>query len=1029
MFLTRFSLRNPIAILILVILVAVGGAYSATQFKQESMPDIAIPYLFVTALYPGATPQEVQNEVALPLEQALKQVEGVQVLESTSASNVVTINMQFSFSADLDEKAERIEEVLNGIRLPQGVEKPVLNKITLASGPMMYTAVTAKPGTSVQELQQLVQGSILPSLQGIDGIGKVQTAGLASENLYIRLKAGAMAEKGVSYMQISQVLQAVNVTLPVGSATIGKVEQNVLITGRVHTIEELRQLAVSANPPVLLQDVAEITRGSSVPETISRVQGEPSVAINIIKNSDANSVDVSDQVMEKLEAAVKGNEKVSLDVVYDSADDIKRSVNSMAREGLLGALFASILILLFLRNLRATLIAIVSIPLSIAMAMALLHTFSDVTLNIMTLGGMAVAVGRVVDDSIVVIENIVRRIQTAKPTKELMLDATREVAGAITSSTLTTIAVFAPLGLVSGLIGKVFAPFALTVVFSLLASLLVAVTVVPLMALGLMRYSRRGVGGAGAEHTEDGDTALSRGYKKLLRWSLNHKIVVVLLSLVVLAASFILAPMAGMTFIPEQKEKFVMMTLTMPKGTGVNTVDERVQAMDRRLRELGHVKLSQVTSGSPKGEFDPMTYTAGASNKATWIVSLDEEADVTAFIKDRKRELDPKIEGATLDIQELTGGPGGQGVYIIVTGPTPEAIRQATLRITEVVQSIEGTDGVRNTLLDDLKSVELKVRPADALKYGLTTAQAWSLLRPLLNEEKVGKLGDGKRTSDIYLTVEGVSRNSLEDIAALPLLSPAGLTFTVRDIADVREVKQLSALQLRNGADFAAVLGNIIDKDAGKVNSALEARLDALELPAGTDYLIEGANKQIEDMLNDMFMAMAVAVGMVYIVMVVAFGGGKAPFAILFSLPFAVTGALAGTLIAGEPISIASLIGILMLIGIVVTNAIVLVDRVQTNVRQGQRIRDALLEAGGTRLRPILMTAIATICALLPLALELGEGGALISKGLAVVVIGGLVTSTLLTLLIVPIMYEALHYKQVRRERRGGRRLFKVEEE
>jgi HAE1 family hydrophobic/amphiphilic exporter-1 len=1010
MFLTKFSLRNPVAIIILVLLIACGGVYSATKFKQESMPDISIPYLFVTALYPGATPQEVQNEAAIPLEQALRQVEGVQVLESTSASNVVTVNMQFSFSANLNEKIAKVEEILNGLKLPQGVEKPVLNKISLASGPMMYTSITAKQGTSSQELQDFVQKQVLPSLQGIDGIGKVQTAGLASENLYIRLKADKMAERNVSFSQISQVLQAVNVTLPVGTATFNKINENVIITGRVQTLDDLKNLVVAPAPEVKLQDVADIVKGSTSPETITRVQGEPSVAINVIKNSDANSVDVSKRVMEKLEAAVQGNDKVKLDVVYDSANDIKRSVNSMAREGLLGALFASILILLFLRNVRATFIAIVSIPLSIAASMSLLHYFTNITLNIMTLGGMAVAVGRVVDDSIVVIENIVRRIQSEKATKELMLEATREVAAAITSSTLTTIAVFAPLGLVSGIIGKIFAPFALTVVFSLLASLLVAVTVVPLLAFVLMRRSK-------PRHRE-GETALSRQYKKVLKWSLDHKTIVVLLSLLLLVGSFFLAPLAGMTFIPEQKEKYVMMTLTMPKGTDVSTVDDKVQEMDRKLRELGSVQLSQVTSGSPKGEFDPLTYTAGATNKATWLVSLDRKADVTAFIQNRKKELDPKVEGATLDIQELTGGPGGQGIYIIVTGNSMDDIRLATASITDAVKQIEGTDSVRNTLLDDLKSVEIKVRPGDALKNGLTTVQAWSLLRPLLNEDKVGKLGDGKRTSDIYMSVEGVSKQSVEDIAKLPLSSPLGTLITVQDIADVKEVKQQSALQLRNGGEFATVLGNITDKNAGKVNSALESKLKQLDLPAGTQYVLDGANKQIQDMMSDMFMAMAVAIGMVYIVMVVAFGGGKAPFAILFSLPFAVTGALAGTLLAGEPISIASLIGILMLIGIVVTNAIVLVDRVQMKVREGLTIRESLLEAGGTRLRPILMTAIATICALLPLALELGEGGALISKGLAVVVIGGLVTSTLLTLLIVPIMYEALHYKQARREKR-----------
>lgn len=1007
-FLSKFSLKNPIAVIILIVLITFGGIYSATKFKQESMPDISIPYLFVTTAYPGASPQEVQNQISLPLENALKNVQGIKTVLSSSATNISAITLEFPFEANMDEMKGKVEEAINNVRLPADVEKPKVTKISFESGPMIYTAITAKEGTTDAELQDIVKNRIVPALEGLEGVGKVETLGLQSEHLYIRLDANKMAEKKVTYQQVSQVLQAMNMAIPLGEVSFDKISQPVQITGRVKSIDELKNLVILPMPEIRLQDIAEVRQGSEQRETISRVQGNPSIAVNVIKNGDANTVDVSERVMEELKKYTQDSDKVKMDVIYDTANDIKRSVSGMAREGLLGAVFASILILVFLRNIRATLIAIVSIPLSIFAAMSLLQYFTDITLNIMTLGGMAVAVGRVVDDSIVVIENIVRRLQTEKVSKELILEATKEVGNAITSSTVTTVAVFAPLGMLSGIIGKIFAPFALTVVFSLLASLLVAVTVVPLLAYLLM--SRK----VPKEHKE---SKLSQMYRKSLEWSLNHKATVLILAMVLFVGSLPLSMLAGFTFIPEQKEKYLRMTLVMPKGTDVKTVDDKVRELDQKLRDSGKVILSQATSGSPKGEFNPMTMSAGKSNEANWIVSLQPDTDTDAFVKDMKEKLKPGVEGANLDIQQLQMGPGGADIYIIVTGNSMQDIREAAKKITDEVKKIEGTDNVRNTLIDESKSIEIRVRPQDALKYGLTTAQASGLIRPLLSEQPVGKLGDGKHSEDLFLTVRGPSIQSIADIENLMLMTPAGKPVPVKTIADVKEVQQPGVLQLRNGEEYATVTGTITEKDASKVNTELNAMLSNLSLPKDVKYQIEGSNKEIQNMFKDMGLAILIAIGMVYVVMVVAFGEGKAPFAVLFSLPFAVTGGLIGTVIAKQPISIASLIGILMLIGIVVTNAIVLVDRVQQQTRKGMMIREALLEAGSTRLRPILMTAIATIFALLPLALGMGEG-ALISKGLAVVVIGGLMTSTLLTLLIVPIMYELLHRKQAKRELR-----------
>lgn len=1006
----KFSLRNPIAIIILVILVIIGGLYSASKFKQEQMPDIAIPYLFVTSVYPGGSPQEVQNEVTVPIERVLRNIEGTQVIETNSANNISVVMLQFDFSTDIKEKTAKVEEALNGVQLPKEVEKPKVSNLAFGSSPIIYTAVTAQKGANEAQLQELVNSSIVPALQGIDGVAKVQTAGLKSENLYIKLDKAKMEQQKITFQQISQTLQAMNLSIPLGVASFDKISQPVLVTGQVKSLDELKNLVVRPMPELKLQDIATVEQGTAEPDTISRVQGNVSVALNVIKTGDANTVEVSKAVQEELKKYTSDDGEFKLDILYDTAADIEKSVDGMMREGLLGALFASILILAFLRNIRATIIAVISIPLSIFVAMTLLKYFTDITLNIMTLGGMAVAVGRVVDDSIVVIENIVRRLQSESISKELILDATKEVGKAITSSTFTTIAVFAPLGLVSGIVGLIFAPFALTVVFSLLASLLVSITVVPMLAYLMMRRSKPKEHGAGM---------LSNLYKRTLSWSLNHKLTVLLLAFLLFLGSLPLAGLAGFTFVPEQEQKHITIALEMPEGTDVVAVDEKVRELDKKLRDTGKVILSQVTSGAPSGEFDPMTMSVGSPNKANWIVALDPSVDVTEYSKELKDKLDPGVNGATINVSQLSGGPGGSGVYIVLTGGTKQSLHDAAEKVTAEIKKIEGTENVRNTSLKESQMVQVTVRPADALKNGLTTAQASMLIRPFLTEEKVGKVGEGAKRDDIILSFAEKQVQSISDVENLLLPTPMNTVVKVKDIADVKQVTQPSVLQTRDGQEYALVLGNIVDQNAGRVNTDILNTLDSIDLPEGVEYIVDGANKQMQDMFQDMGMAILVAIGMVYVVMVIAFGEGKAPFAILFSLPFAVIGSLIGTVVTGQPISMASMIGMLMLIGIVVTNAIVLVDRVQQQLEKGLTVREALLEAGGTRLRPILMTAIATIFALLPLALGMGEG-ALISKGLAVVVIGGLISSTLLTLLIVPIMYEILHRKRVKRELRGA---------
>ena len=997
--LTRFGLKNTIAVFILVILISVLGIYAGLHFNQEALPDVSDPRIIVQTGFPGASSRQVHDQVTQPLKQALEQVEGLKNVRSQSANNFSVIDLVFEDRADVNEKKAWVEEQLNSVQLPEGAEKPEVIKASLTNFPVIYAAVTSKENKEkeVEKLQSLVKDHIIPSLERVDGVSKVEEAGLAPKSITINLKADKIKKEGISLQEIQQKMGSVNQTLAVGSLQMNEKEQPLVVTGHFDSAEEVENFIVRSQPELRLKEIAEVVRGSDQQETISYFQGKPGVSLTIHKTPDTNTVEMTKEVQKKLETF---KEEADIELIYNDAQEIERSIAGMLEKGLLGALLASVVVLLFLRDFRATLVAIVSIPLSVLVTLSLLKYFTDISLNIMTLSGMTVAVGRVVDDSIVVMENIIRRLQKERLSREMVLDATKEVGRAITGSTITTIAVFAPLILVSGMIGKMFAPFGLTVVFALLASLLVAVTVVPALSFLFIRRKNR---------KESYNAGIYSLYRRSLKWSLNHKGTILTLSLVLFLASLPLAGMSPFTFLPEQEEKYVEARLEMPQGSSLDALDREAKRLDGIIGESDDVELSQVVIGKRLGDG-----LGDSSNQADWMIKLKTSADTGTFVEEMKRKLAPETQGAKLDINEMAGA-GSAKINVTVKGNDTEDLKLAAEKITEEIAQIKGTQNVENSLVSDVKTLELSIRPKEALANGLSTMQVAQSIQPFLSKQKIGEVGEGGEKEDLQLQVTGQSMNSEKEIEKLPLFSLSGELLQVKDIAEIKEVNMPSTLQYDGEEPYATISGTISDEDAGGVNQKIRDKVNKLSLPDGVKVQFGGSDEQIQQMVTDMGIAILVAIGLVYLVMVVTFSEGRAPFAILFSLPLAVIGALGATVLTGQPISLSSLIGMLMLIGIVVTNAIVLVDRVQQQKNRGLTVRESLLEAGSTRLRPILMTAVATVGALLPLSFGVGEG-ALVSTGLAVVVIGGLITSTLLTLWVVPVMYELLHRREVKKQ-------------
>ncbi len=1002
----NFSLNNKFAVWLLTIMVVVAGLYAGLGMKQETIPDIEIPILTVFSVYPGASSEEVANSVTIPLEQRIRNLNGVEVVNSTSSENVSSIIVEYDYSVDMKEAETELRTALSGFVRPQGVQEANISAISINAFPVMSLSISGE-GQSLEEMTKLVETEIKHNLEGIDGVGIVAIAGQQLKEVVLTFDQAKMASLGVSEDLVRGIIQGSALEVPLGLFELDQSEKSIIVDGDITSIQDLENIFIPMmptsdvpNPGALqLKDIADIQLVERA-ESISRTNGIESIGINITKAADANTVEVVNAVKSQIDQIKKDYTGVEILVLLDQGAPIEESVSTMLNKAMFGAVFALIIILLFLRNIRTTIISIISIPLSLIMTLLVLKQM-DITLNIMTLGAMTVAIGRVVDDSIVVIENNYRRMQMKSEKlkgKALILDATREMFKPILSSTLVTIAVFVPLGTVNGPIGEIFMPFALTMVFALLASLLVAITIVPMMTHLLFK---NGVKTKGTHEEKPG--ALGIKYQQLLKWTLNHKFITSSIAVIVLVASLFLVPVVGTSFIPEEEQKYAMITYSPGPGELLSDVEQTaLQSETLILARNGVTDLQYSVGGA-----NPMS--PGPSKSALFYVLY--ESDIEDFESEKESLIQALVEDSaapgewgTLD---FSGGLGGNTLSLIVYGNTMEEIKPIVEQVVALVQADKSFEKVETSISKTYEQYKLVANQQALSQVGLTAGQIAMHLSPVRERPVLTEIQVDGNEYQVYVNVDQKQFESIEDIKGSMIATPVGIEVPLGNLVSVEEGITAGSVARKNGQLFAEVTANIVVSDVGKASADLESQVDKLDMPSTVNVEFGGITEQINETFTQLGLAMAAAVAIVYFLLVITFGGAITPLVILFSLPFIAIGSLFGLFVAGETISAPAMMGILMLIGIVVTNAIVLIDRVINKEKEGFTTRDALIEAAGTRLRPILMTALATIGALLPLALGFeGTNGSLISKGLGVTVIGGLLSSTVLTLVIVPIVYE-----------------------
>ncbi|MGG2198523.1 MULTISPECIES: efflux RND transporter permease subunit [Paenibacillus] len=1019
---TQFSMKNVSALFIIMLLLFGSGIYASGELKKENMPDISFPVVVVTTQYAGA-PKDVMDEITDPIEEKLAGVEDIDSMSSTSSDNNSMIIIMFKQDVDIDKKKQDIESLLTEVRLPASASTPKASTFGASSMASNYLVVYADNGMSQTELDKVYRDTIEPGLESIKGLDHMDVIGARDTSLDIELDADALAAFGLSPSQVSNAISAAVTKSPIGSVKLNGNDKMARVTGDIDTLYALEQLEIVTGKGDIVK-LSQVAKVKAITESDfkGRLDGKPAIGLILYKAGSANAVDFSDDIHNQLESWHQTLPNVVFKSTYDSADQIRDSINGMLKEGIVGALLASLMILVFLRNVRMTLIVLVSIPLSILITLLLMWQF-DLTLNTMTLGGMFIAVGRVVDDAIVVIENIYASLEKAQARNESVIAlATKQVSMAITSSTLATVGVFAPMGMVSGIVGAVFRPFAITLACALLASLVVAVTVIPMLAKILVLRGAKNV----KAHDETKPSRFTSFYENVLKWTLMNRIKTLLISgllfVVTLAATI---PMLNVSFLPSSEASRTMyFSLKFPYETSFEATDEKTRELENMLME------TKDSRGEPVFKFvEGLVGYSGNDDERTPYASqiyleVNENVDPDKVKEQVKAFIVSELpQGSEVEPRSLGNDFGGTTTDFSYSlkGEDQDQLVKAAALVKEKLHTFPELSEIEDNLSDAKTEVEIAVDQKKARAYGLTAASVRDTARAWIQKQSIGDLKLDNETYTTTVSLDKSDKDTLEKLGNLPLTGVNGTTVYLKEIAKVSEIQSAAALTREDQQQLVKVTAKINADNKNGVSQQVTTALNALELPDGVSREVKGVSADINESFSQLFMAMGVAVCVVYLIMVLAFGNAGAPFAILFSLPLAAIGGLLGLVLTGEALNVTSMIGFMMLIGIVVTNAIVLIDRAQQLREEGYTVRQALLEAGKVRLRPIIMTAGATIMALIPLALGLSGEGALIGKGLGVVVIGGLTTSTILTLVVVPVVYEMIEGLKNRVSRRFNR--------
>ncbi|MFF3556701.1 efflux RND transporter permease subunit [Streptomyces tsukubensis] len=1017
--LSSFSLKQRALVGLMSIIALVFGAIAIPQIKQQLLPSISLPMVSVLAPYEGASPDMVEKQVVEPLENSIEAVDGIKGITSTASEGNAVIMASFEYGEGTKQLVADVQQAVNRARsqLPQDVEPEVIAGST-DDIPAVVLAVSSSTKDE-QALADQLERVVIPALEDIEGTGQITIAGVRDVQVSVTPDPAKLSAAGLNNAALAAALQAGGASMPAGAFSEDGKSRTVQVGAGYTGIQQIQELRIprSEGAPVRLGDLATVAQTPAAAVSLTRTNGKPSLAVYANMDKDGSAVAISDAVKDKLPDLRKdlgaGSE---VTVVSDQGPAVSKAISGLTTEGALGLVFAVIVILVFLASLRSTLVTAVSIPLSVVLALIVLWT-RDLSLNMLTLGALTIAIGRVVDDSIVVLENIKRHLGYGEERESAIINAVKEVAGAVTSSTLTTVAVFLPIGFAGGMIGELFGSFSLTITAALLASLLVSLTVVPVLSFWFLRAPKevRGLDQEEARRIaeeKEERSKLQRSYLPVLHFATRRRITSVVLALVILVGTFGMAGLLKTNFFDEGEQEVMSVRQELPAGTSLEAADAASKKVEKVLAGIDELENYQVTVGST-GWMAAFGGSTGA-NQASYQMTLKDASDFEK-VRDRIDDELAKLK----DIGETTisagDGFGSQDLSVVVKASDSATLKTASELVRKEVAKMKDVTDVQSDLAQSIPRISVTAK-ANAAAAGFSDATLGAEVLQAVRGTPAAKAILNNTERDVVVT----SARPAKTMAELRELSLGSVK--LGEIADVKLAPAPVSMTRIDGARAATISAKPTGDNTGAVSSDLQAKVKDLDLPEGATASIGGVAEDQDEAFGSLALAMLAAIAIVFMLLVATFRSLVQPLILLVSIPFAATGAIGLLLATNTPMGVPALIGMLMLIGIVVTNAIVLIDLINQYRRQGYGVVESVIEGGRHRLRPILMTALATIFALLPMALGItGEGG-FIAKPLAVVVIGGLLSSTLLTLLLVPTLYTMV---ELRKERRAAKKAAK----
>jgi HAE1 family hydrophobic/amphiphilic exporter-1 len=1013
--LAKLSVLRPVAMAMFIVLLIILGLVSLRNLPVNLFPELNFPVVAVTVTYEGAGPEEIEQLITRPIEEMMSSVPNVESVSSTSRTGGALILVSFDWGTDLDfatlAMRERIDQVRD--RLPQGVSAPQVMRFDPSMLPIIQLAIT-EPSSNVSEAKRLIENEIQPRLDSIDGVAAVQIEGGADQEIRLDIDPERLANYRLSLTDLQQLIASENLNMPGGLVQDANQSLPIRITGEFRSINDLEILPVPTQEGVIpLGELVSILEATAPISQLSYLNGEPAVGVSILKASGTNTVMVARHInreLDKLKALLP--EGVEIRSIFDQSRFIEQSIRAVAWNIVIGGLLAAIVLYVFLRNVRSTLIIGFSIPISIMTTFLFLYFYGE-TLNILTLGGLALGVGMMVDNAIVILENIYRKRQLGEGRKEASISGTNEIGGAIVASTLTTVVVFLPIVFVEGLAAQLFKPLAITVAFSLLASLITALIIVPLLTSTFM-------------NTNDHTSAFQRGFEKTRafykQWLINSlaKPKTVLFStFILLAIALACLPFLGTEFLPAQDQSFISLDMRLPVGSSLEATYEASKEVDEQLQLIPEIDLAFVTVGGT----DNFTIGAGSQeNRASYSILLKElrernRSDLV-IAEDIRKRLE-SIPNADISVSASNTGFSDSPVSITVKGADLHTLKRITDDIITTISKVDGVREPRSNYTEGNPEITVLINRQAAAAYGIGSAQIANTIGNATRGLVATRLARNGEELNVRLQVEDRYTASVNHLEQLLIDTSTGERIPLSAIAIVERGQGPSSIRREDRLREITVRADILNRDLGSVIADIETTLKEEirpTLPSGYRITFGGQNEQMNDAFFKLGGAIALAVVLVYMVMAGRFESFFYPFIIMFSVPVTAIGIIVGLLVTNQPVGVGSLIGILILTGIVVNNAIVLVDYINTLKSQGYSTYNAIVEAGPTRLRPILMTALTTILGLIPLTLGFGEGTE-VQQPMAIVIVFGLTVSTFITLFLIPVIYHVSDKKKKDDER------------